>query len=435
MEGYINENRWVDLSGLPRSKWGIAWKDSVGYEVPFNYDNIKGYIKIERCEVRTNQTPILYITIDKYIPTPHKIHTSQLLYCQIHRLVTNRIADMAPYLMPYLKNPNDAYLYSCQSNKRIWVKCPVCGHEDLITICHLYLEGKQCSICGDGISYPEKFMRCVLDQLNVRYVKQANKSTPGFEWAMLYRYDFAFRLNNNKFIIETDGGFHKHQTDVDIKKDKLAKDNGFDVIRINCDYQHNDRYQFIKTHIINSPLKDIFNLEKVDWDLCHTSAANTIVKEVCVLWEDGLSSKEICYKLGLSTSTVWKYLKYGKEIGLCPTYDEKISHQRGVIKGDNHKYGLTNAQKTYLKSITKPICLLYENQMVEIFASGKEAELKLPIITGRTYTRKSISRICCGKRGMANGFNMEYITREEYEQYKMINNEVVKDGDRIDIRK
>ena len=46
MEGYISEDRWIDLSGLPRNSWGIDWKHSVGYELPFNYDNVKSIIKI-----------------------------------------------------------------------------------------------------------------------------------------------------------------------------------------------------------------------------------------------------------------------------------------------------------------------------------------------------------------------------------------------------
>jgi transposase len=333
MEGYIDENRWIDLSGLPRNSWGIDWKFSVGHMLPFQYNTASGYIKIEQCETSPNKRPILYITIDKYVPCPRKVHIHQLLYCQIHRLVSNRIADVAPHLIPYLKNPIDAYLYSYQSNKKIWIKCPICGYTEFIAVEKLYLQGKKCPICSDGISYPEKFMMSVFHQLGVDYIKEANKSISGFEWAMSYRYDFSFQFNDDKFIVETDGGFHKYQLDVDIKKDTLAKNNGFQIIRIDCDYGHSDRYQFIKENIINSPLKDMFDLSDIDWDLCNKSAIHTIVKDVCSLWEmDGLSTKEICYKTGLSASTIWKYLKYGRDIGLCPTYDEKVSHQRGITK-------------------------------------------------------------------------------------------------------
>lgn len=48
MEGYINENRWIDLSRLPRTKNGkyIDWQKSMGLDVPFQFDSANGVIKL-----------------------------------------------------------------------------------------------------------------------------------------------------------------------------------------------------------------------------------------------------------------------------------------------------------------------------------------------------------------------------------------------------
>lgn len=333
MEGYINENRWIDLSGLSRISRGnksvIDWKHSVGCELPFKYDDVSGNIKIEQYITQEKHDSSLYITIDKYVPQFHKIRGTQLATCQIHNLVSNRIVNVAPELIPYLKNPDDAYLYPYQSNNRIWIKCPICGNEDLVEVSHLYLQGKQCTVCGDGVSYPEKFMRSVFDQLGIKYIKQANKSIAGFEWAMSYRYDFAFCVNKNWFIVEADGGFHRYQADIDRKKDILATSNGFEMIRIDCDYGHYDKMEFIKTQILNSRLADIFDLTAIQWDKCNKYATSTIIKTVCGLWENtNLSIKEIAEIVHLARPTIWRYLKDGLRLGLCPSYNVDAARKR-----------------------------------------------------------------------------------------------------------
>ena len=43
-------------------------------------------------------------------------------------------------------------------------------------------------------------------------------------------------------------------------KTQLANDNGFKLIRINCDYINTNPFQFIKNNIINSQLGEILNL-------------------------------------------------------------------------------------------------------------------------------------------------------------------------------
>jgi hypothetical protein len=338
---YKSDDIWIDLRPLPHKKIGsnlvIDWKNSVGYEIDFQYKNVKNKIKIEKYQLE-NQRNILYITIDKYVPIPHKIEASKLVLCQIKHLVFNKIIDNAPHLIKYLNNDEDAYLYSCQSNEKIMFKCPICGYTDLVVVSNLYNQGKGCPICSDGISYPTKFMASVLNQLNLSYIREANKSYDDFKWAEMYRYDFTFNLDNKKYIIEVDGGMHRYTTQqkIDKKKNKLAKENGFIMIRIDCDYGCNSKYAFIKNQILQSELSTLFSLDHIDWDECNKFATHTIVKNVCDLWEINKKSiQEISVLTTLSSSTVRRYLKDGKLLGLCPSYNIDNALKRRKSKSDN----------------------------------------------------------------------------------------------------
>jgi very-short-patch-repair endonuclease len=103
------------------------------------------------------------------------------------------------------------------------------------------------------------------------------------------KYDFYFELNNKRYIIETDGGFHKklntlngQSTEesqfIDGEKDKLAFEHNIDVIRIDCS---ESKIYFIKNKILSSNLRTIFDLNKVNWLKCEEYSLSNLVKEVC----------------------------------------------------------------------------------------------------------------------------------------------------------
>lgn len=105
MEGYQNENRWINLSALPRCPYGnasrIKWSDCVGKSVPFEYDNVSGQIHIVEYDIQLSKynrnVPLLKIYIDKYVPTSIEVPTSVLLKCNLADMVGNKIVDLAPH--------------------------------------------------------------------------------------------------------------------------------------------------------------------------------------------------------------------------------------------------------------------------------------------------------------------------------------------------
>ena len=98
-------------------------------------------------------------------------------------------------------NKEDAYKYTKCSNKKVYVKCPDCGSikKDKVRINDLYRYGFSCKKCGDNISYPNKFMYNILDQLNIDFIPEYSP-----EWLGRKRFDFY--IPSLSLIIEMDGG-------------------------------------------------------------------------------------------------------------------------------------------------------------------------------------------------------------------------------------
>ena len=255
----------------------------------------------------------------------------------------NDIATTNPDIVKFFKNPNDAKMYTKGSNSYATFKCINCGYESENVVARVVNNGGFiCPKCGDGISYPNKFSRAFLDQLNVKNV--IYEYSPS--WASPYRYDNYFEYNNEKYILEMDGAFHyikyynsnlplEETIRIDEIKNELAKTNGVNIIRINCFYSTK---QFIVKNIENSVLSKIFDLSKIDWDICDKKASSSLVKEVCDFYNKNprIPIQKIKEVFNLNINTIYKYLRKGKKLGFCDYHsDNKIPI---IVKIDNIEY-------------------------------------------------------------------------------------------------
>lgn len=274
----------------------------------------------------------------------------------------NCIKTTHPYLIKYLVNIEDSLTYSMGSDKNIPMKCPDCGHKKNLRIPTLIRNGFSCPKCGDGKSYPEKFMFNVLEQLlNKNFITQLSKTT--FKWCENYRYDFYVDIIN--CIIETHGEQHyKENTNTsnrknslkeiqenDKNKELLAKENGIEnYIIIDCRYSE---LEWIKNSIIQSELPKLLNFKESDinWLKCHEYACNSLVKIVCDMWNDDV--KKVSYiadKLKIGKTSVIRYLKQGVKLGWCD-YDPKESLKQ---KEYMSKKVICLTNKKYLKVLFLP---------------------------------------------------------------------------------
>ena len=248
-----------------------------------------------------------------------------------------------------------------------------------------------CILCGDGISYPEKFTHSFLRQLNIKYMYQYSP-----KWISPKRYDFYFELKNNNYIIETDGGLGHGEENalsgqtatetsaIDDYKDFMAEKNNIKLLRIDC---KKSNLEYIKNNILNSELSKLFNLSNMDWIKCHEFACSSLIKEVCDLWNNGIkNTQDISNIVYLNRVTVIKYLKNGKILNMCD-YDSKLEMRKnGSINGKKRRK------------------VVYQYTLDGKFIKEYKSLLEAEVTTGL----KGIHQCCAGKNKRAGSFIWKY---------------------------
>ena len=315
-------------------------------------------------------------------------------------------------LASLLDDPEDGYRYTQNSNKRVDWKCSNCGNIIKNKVINkINQKGLSCPKCSDGISYPEKFMFNVLQQLKIEFTYQLSKIH--FKWCKNYRYDFYFILNNKQYIIEMDGSFHKNDNKmngqtkkeskaIDDYKDKLAREYDVEVIRIDC---QESEINYIKDNIIKSKLNNIFDLSKINWLKCEEFACNSLVKQVCELWNSGIcSANKISKIMKIGRHTILGYLKQGAKLDWCD-YDPKK-----VIENKKQKIVCLNDNK--------------------IFNSIKESEKFYNIPQLNKHMKECCNNQCNYNHNGINPITGEYLQWQYYDEYlvkpkKLLSNEEI----------
>lgn len=237
-----------------------------------------------------------------------------------------------PFMKDYVIDVSALSEVTSSSPKKLKCKCPLCSTEKMCSPWELRFNGFACKRCGDGLTYPEKLISEMLRQLNVNFIAQANKKT--FDWCENYRYDFY--LPDHNTIIETHG--EQHYTDCfkwtkktleeiqnnDTQKECLAISSGVSkYVVLDC---RESEVNWIKDSIASSELPNIlnFSIDNIDWDKCLKYINTPIIIQIVELWNKGIhSTVEIGNEVGLTKSTVRKYLKIANGLNLC-TYNIEI---------------------------------------------------------------------------------------------------------------
>lgn len=234
------------------------------------------------------------------------------------------LINKRPILSKSLKNINDAYNYGYMSRKELDFICPDCNYEFKKSPSFILEDYLACPNCIKRSKYPNRFMKNILMQLNIAFIDEYSP-----EWIGLKRYDFYFEINDSKYIVEMDGGFHRYEDSRinDSYKDEMAQKHNINVIRIDCDYgKIGDRYDYIKTNIINSEISTILDLSNVDFDKADTFGFENECKEVCDLWSQYHDLDIIKEKTGFTLYTIKKHLDFGNKNNMC-LFDRDIVHE------------------------------------------------------------------------------------------------------------
>lgn len=303
------------------------------------------------------------------------------------------------------KNDASPFDIAYKSHKKIILICPECKKEKLIRCKDFVRRGISCT-CGDGQSYPNKFVYKILDQLNIKY-----ESEKTFSWIKTKRYDVYIPFLN--LIIENHGlqhygkGFEtfggktleEEQSNDKIKKE-LALSNGIKhYIALDC---RKSELEWIKKSVMESELPKLLNFkeEDIDWVECHKYALTNMVKTVCDLW---MSRKfnmiiDMAVYLKMNRGTVLKYLKQGAEIGWCD-YNA------------NEQINLNNARRGELmqNKLGKTVEVIKDGKSMGVFKSISELARISQDVIGEKLEISAISNVCNGKRSQHKGYIFKYI--------------------------
>ena len=333
--------------------------------------------------------------------------------CCSNKIVVKGINDIAtthPYLVKYFVNIEDAYTHTYNSHERVKVKCENCNNNKDMIVSNLYAYGVCCNKCNDNISYSNKFMFNLLQQLNIDF-----KSEYSPKWIGDKRYDFYIPSKN--LIIEMDGGFHKKDNnmngqtakeskEIDNYKDKLAKEHGIRVIRIDCDYDNiENRFEFIKNNIINSILNEMFNFNNINWIDVGKESEKSLLIKVCNYWKEhnnvnneNLSTTDLSIIFKKDRHVISRYLKRGTELGLCK-YDPQKESINKYLK-------VSEINKT--KS-SKQVEIFKDGISLGKYPSARYLERISEEVFGTKLYNANISSVCIGKLKEYKGFTFKHI--------------------------
>ena len=79
------------------------------------------------------------------------------------------------------------------SSKKLMFTCPNCDYEKPLRVYSIVKQGFPCPRCNDGISYGNKFIRNLLEQLSENYIPEYSP-----DWAFIKHGNF--KINGKKNI-------------------------------------------------------------------------------------------------------------------------------------------------------------------------------------------------------------------------------------------
>ena len=313
----------------------------------------------------------------------------------------NTIWDTDRWMCDLGVSEEDAKRYTRCSGQKITIKCPDCGREKKIKISRIYNNKSIGCLCGDGKSYPEKFVFNLLEQLDVDFETEYSP-----KWIKPKRYDFYIKECYS--IIEThgeqhyNGGFNsvggltleQEQQNDKYKKETALKNGIKHYVELDC---RESNLEYIKNSILNSELSKLFNLSNIDWNKCAEFANKNIVKEVCECWNnrgDTERVKDIAKKFKLSQISIISYLKRGSKLRWCK-YDSKER-----LRKHSTRLG---------KSRRRKVEIFKGNKSLGIFSSCTELSRQSEKLFEVKLLNNMISMVCNGKRKQYKGFAFKYV--------------------------
>lgn len=382
-----------------------------GHIVNKNF-NIRAYqIKCLNCRFDSGEHYKNGKLVEEYWVSEYHLKEGQGCPCCANKIIVQGINDMYTtdhWMVELGVNEEFAKTHTKSCATKAPCRCPHCGSINHKACDKIYRDKSISCVCGDGFSYPEKFMCNMLKQLNVEFKMQYSPDYLIPSEGKKYRKYSDFYIPSSKLVIETDGrlghegGISYARTDakleehieIDNWKDEQHLNHGIKTIRINC-FESNMEY--IKENILKSELVNYFDFSGVDWDSCEKYALNNLVKEVSNYWntkEECETTKDLAKKFNINRGTVIKYLKIGYKL-------------KWTCYNVNVEKSINSVNNGKMRGI--PIEIFKHNISLGVFESASELSRKSEEMFGVRLTQNGILRVVRGYRNHHKGYTFRYV--------------------------
>jgi DNA-directed RNA polymerase subunit RPC12/RpoP len=314
-------------------------------------DIVSGILITDRYRVSTWKYYSYICLKDGYRSTIREDHLTNGHGCPVctNRVVLrgyNDIATTNPKMAELFCNEEDASRYMEHAHHFAYFRCPRCANAIHMRISDVARRGLSCKKCGDGISYPNKFVYNFVEQLSMRHKLHGKQFefTPEkkFPWSMNVEHEnkklsgkkiYDMFIDTHNIIIENHGDYHyvsgfvgcgsarslEEVQENDRMKRRIAIDNGIkeeNYIVLDC---HQSEMSYIKKSIMSSNLPLIFGFteDDIDWKKCDEFATSSRVYEACNHWNCGIHNlRQIARMMKMDRSTISRYIRKGRELNI-----------------------------------------------------------------------------------------------------------------------
>jgi predicted RNA-binding Zn-ribbon protein involved in translation (DUF1610 family) len=247
------------------------------------------------------------------------------------------LRETRPDVFNMIQDKDTYYNIGTGFQKKINFICPRCGSVVTQRVNNTVRCGLSCKKCGDGISFGEKFIFNLLEQLGIDFDIHVLP-----DWSDGKIYDVGI-YDGDKLVglVEVNGQQHygkgfstcggrtyQEEVENDEYKYKMALSNGISddmYVVIDCRISS---FDCIKSNIECHAFFQKYDLQRVNWSLCMENAMSSYAMKTWQLWESGYNIGSIAKSLKIDRFTARTYLKQGAKSGLC-SYSVEESRERG----------------------------------------------------------------------------------------------------------
>lgn len=343
MKKYLDTSQLITYQS-GNNKGHYDWKNNIGKELYFEYDDINGIIKILDYEIARPQGKITLQYKENIMTTS----TSNFVQLKIPSLFnkekqtrkyTYKIGDIIDKGYQLSKVIDQCRISvkstkSYETTRGYKLECLSCGYkyetrEDRLS---------SCPVCGIRSTYSERFIFSIFIQSKTDFEVQKE-----FEWLENRWYDVYLPKYNS--IVEIHGLQHYEPVKLKnrenkpieeifnecVESDKLKQEaainNGLKYYAIDAKKQDNLFKEAQK-------ILDFIDFSKVSELECGKFAIYNSVKDICNLWNSGKSVEEISQTLNISIGVIQSKLRIGNKYNLC-VYDKKVNMKNHMTINPN----------------------------------------------------------------------------------------------------